>query len=199
MKARNWVFAAAFALLGITLVVPAVAQSDSAIVQAAKQKAGDKKSGHVYTNEDFPAAQAPADNTVASQRNDIAGSAAAEVTPDASGNKADAKSGEKKADGKSSDSAKAADDSKLKELEAKLADAKKGEQELQRKLETLQQKADSTQDSFRQNMYQDMISNQQVTLDEFRKTQESLAAQIEQEKNKTKDKTSDQEKKTDGQ
>lgn len=199
MKPGNWIFAGALAVLGIALSLPALAQSDSAIVQAAKQKASQKKSGHVYTDDDFP--QSSAQNTTApSQGSDIAGSAAQSgaASSDAANDKADPKAGEKQPDGKSAD-AKAVDNQKLKDLEAKLADAKKGEQELQRKLDTLQQKADATEDPFRKNMYQDMISNQQVTLDEFRKSQESLAAQIEQEKSKSKDAAPDQDKKTEGQ
>lgn len=188
-------FAGTLALLGFALVAPAAAQNDSAIVHAAKQKANEKKSGHVYTNEDFAESPAP-DTAAASQGTGAPGSTSGDAltAPDGS-DKADAKA-DKKADPKSADSAKAADDQKLKDLEAKLADAKKGEQELQRKLETLQEKADSTQDQFRKNMYQDMISNQQVTLSEFRREQESLGAQIAQEKSKTKDQPSDQDQKT---
>ncbi len=199
MKAGNWILVSTLALLGIALVLPAAAQNDSAVVQAAKQKASNKKSGHVYTDEDFPEHQTPPDASAATEGDDTGSAARTEENAaDPSSNKADAKPGEKKAD-KSTDSAKAADDAKLKELEAKLADAKKGEQDLQRKLATLQQRADITQDEFRKNMYLDMISNQQVNLQEFRKTQESLTAQIEQEKNKSQDKSADQDKKADGQ
>lgn len=196
MKPGNWIFAGALAVLGIALSLPASAQNDSAIVQAAKQKASQKKTGHVYTDDDFPQSSAP-DTSATSQGTDTTGSAGT-TTSDAATDKADAKPGDKKSDGKPGD-AKAADNQKLKDLEAKLADAKKGEQELQRKLDTLQQKADATQDPFRKSMYQDMISNQQVTLDEFRKSQESLAAQIDQEKSKSKDAAPDQDKKTEGQ
>lgn len=197
MKPGNWIFAGALAVLAVAFSLPASAQSDSAIVQAAKQKASQKKTGHVYTDDDFPQSSAP-DTAAPSQGTDAAAQSGA-TTTDAANDKADSKAGQKKTDGKPADAAKAADDQKVKDLEAKLADAKKGEQELQRKLDTLQQKADATQDPFRKNMYQDMISNQQVTLDEFRKSQESLAAQIEQEKNKSKDAAPDQDKKPDGQ
>ncbi|MDT8066685.1 MAG: hypothetical protein ROO76_00825 [Terriglobia bacterium] len=196
MKTRHWILASTLALLAVALAQPAAAQNDSAIVQAAKQKSSEKKSGHVYTNDDFPDSQAPPDNNTASQGDASAMTDQGDgAKADVSGDKTDAKAGDKKADPKSADAAKAADDQKLKDLEGKLSDAKKGEQDLQRKLDTLQQKADSTQDQFRKNMYLDMISNQQITLSEFRREQESLTAQIEQEKNKSKDKTADQEDK----
>ncbi len=196
MKPGNWIFASALLVLAIVLAMPAAAQNDNAIVQAAKQKASDKKSGHVYTDEDFPGTQASSATGTTDSGNEATGSTTEDTSPDPKSNKADAKTGNKETGGKSADSAKGADDEKLKELEAKLADAKNGEQDLQRKLATLQQKAESTQDEFRKKMYQDMIANQQVSLEQFRETQQSLAAQIEQEKNKNQDKGSDQEKKT---
>ena len=186
MKAGNWIFAGVLVLLGNVLVMPAVAQNDSATVRAAKQKASEKKAGHVYTDEDFPGTQAPADTTASSQGNDTSATTAGDAKPDNSGDKSDAKAGEKNTDGKSADSAKAADDEKLKDLQAKLADAKKGEQELQRKLVSLQEKADGEKEEFRRNMYLDMISNQQVTLSEFRREQENLQSQINREKDKVK-------------
>jgi hypothetical protein len=193
----------ALTLLGLAVIAtmlasPVAAQSDNPVVQATKEKATTKKARRVYTNEDFaesPQANAsvaatsasPADTSGAAK--DVDASAKQDQAPDS------AKTPEAKADaakpenGKADDAkadAKAKQNAKIKELEDKLAQAKKSEQQLRANLADLEQKASVEQSEFRRNMYLDMVSNQQVTLSEFRRTQEELEKQIEQEKSNSK-------------
>ncbi len=169
---------------GSAVAQQAAQQSDSPLVQAAKQKSTTKKAKRVYTNEDYPEtaeqpATAPADKPVTAATVAAKPGDAAKAGVPAEKDKA------KPADAKG-DQAKPAEDPKLADLESKLADAKKGESELQRKLNALQDKANNERDENRRNMYLDMISNQQTTLSEFRRTQENLQRQIEDEKDRAK-------------
>ncbi len=167
MKTFKWILSACLLTSAAVIVVPASAQNanDSAIVQAAKdtakERASDKKkTTRVYTNDDF------------SQRHeqppDSANGTAATGTPGAN---------------KPGDAAKSVNDNqKLKDLQKKLAESKGHEQDLRRQLDTLQKKADVETSVDRRNMYLEMISDQQTTLAEYRRTQNDLEKQIEEEK-----------------
>lgn len=183
-------------LLGFTVLLglaslPAIAQNDSAVVQAAKQKASTKKARHVYTNEDYPESPGAASSemSVGTVASDTKGGAVkdAGAKPDGAGT-SDAKDTAKSEDGKPDDpkaDPNAKQKSKLDELQAKLAEAKHSEEVLQKNLDDLQEKASNEQSEFRRNMYLDMVSNQQVTLSDYRRQQEQLQQQIDAEKSKT--------------
>ncbi|MGE5111426.1 MAG: hypothetical protein ACM3JB_11250 [Acidobacteriaceae bacterium] len=180
-------------LLGFTVLLglaslPAVAQNDSAIVQAAKQKASTKKARHVYTNEDYPESPEAAPRDLPAGVSDKKGGALrdAEAKPDSAAT-SDANDNTKSEDGKPEDAKadpNAKQKSKLEELQAKLAESKHSEEVLQKNLNDLQEKASNEQSEFRRNMYLDMVSNQQVTLSDFRRQQEQLQQQIDAEKSK---------------
>ena len=183
-------------LLGFTVLLglaslPAIAQNDSAVVQAAKQKASTKKARHVYTNEDYPESPeaAPSEMSADTVVSDTKGGAVkdAGAKPDGAAT-SDAKDTAKSEDGKPDDpkaDPNAKQKSKLDELQAKLAEAKHSEEVLQKNLDDLQEKASNEQSEFRRNMYLDMVSNQQVTLSDYRRQQEQLQQQIDAEKSKT--------------
>ncbi len=170
--------------LGLLVCVTALAQSDSALVQASKQKSTDKKAKRVFTNDDYPEKPelAPAPSTSASLSDTKASG-----TKDASATAADAKPAEGKSEeGKPEDKKPEAKETKQAELERKLDTSKREEQELRQKLDKLQEKANNETDENRRNMYLDIISNQQTTLSEYRHNQENLQKQIDEEKNKDK-------------
>jgi len=166
MKTLKWILSACVLTGAAVIVVPASAQNvnDSAIVQAAKktakERASDKKKTRVYTNEDFPQRH---EQPLASPNG-----TAATGTPGAN---------------KPGDAATSANgDQKLKDLQKKLAESKGHEQNLRKQLDTLQKKADVETSVDRRNMYLEMISDQQTTLAEYRRTQNDLEKQIEEEK-----------------
>jgi hypothetical protein len=174
--------------LNLLFAVTAFAQSDSSLVQASKQKSTDKKAKRVFTNEDYPEKPelTPASSSNAASLTDAKTLGAKDV-PTAM---ADAKPADSKpADGKP-DESKAEEkkpepkETKQAELEKKLDTSKREEQDLRHKLDTLQEKADNEKDENRRGMYLDIISNQQTTLSEYRRNQEELQKQIENEKNK---------------
>jgi hypothetical protein len=182
-------------LLGFTVLLglaslPAIAQNDSAVVQAAKQKSSPKKARHVYTNEDYPESPEPAPSEMSAGTlvSDTKGGAVKDAGAKAdSAAPSDAKDTAKSEDGKPEDAKadpNAKQKSKLEELQAKLAESKHSEEVLRKNLDDLQEKASNEQSEFRRNMYQDMVSNQQVTLSDFRRQQEQLQQQIDAEKSK---------------
>jgi len=160
----------------------ALAQSDSSLVQASKTKSTDKKAKRVFTNDDYPEKPelAPAPPAAASLR-DAKPSGVKEVpATTADAKQPDGKPEEGKADEKKPE----AKETKQAELEKKLETSKREEQDLRQKLDKLQEKADNEKDENRRGMYLDIISNQQTTLSEYRRNQEELQKQIENEKNK---------------
>lgn len=174
-----------FAALTLSLLfaVTALAQSDSSLVQASKQKSTDKKAKRVFTNEDYPEkpelSPAPATGSLLSDAKASDPKASPATT-------ADAKPGDGKPEGKPEEKKAEAKDSKQAELEKKLETSKREEQDLRQKLDKLQEKADNEKDENRRGMYLDIISNQQTTLSEYRHNQEDLQKQIDDEKNKDK-------------
>ena len=174
----------AFAM-SMMFATTALAQSESPLVQASKQKSTDKKAKRVFTNEDYPErpelSPTPATAPKGAAVSDVKGgatkeapSAVAEAKP-AEGRPEDGKADEKKPEVK---------ETKQGELEKKLETSKREEQDLRQKLAKLQEKADNEADENRRGMYLDIISNQQTTLSEYRHNQEDLQKQIENEKNK---------------
>jgi len=172
------------------LAISATAQSDSDLVRAAKAKSTAQKAKHVYTDADFPdkPEAAPAEPATEStggvaKTPDSSDSKAADAS--AAGGQADAAktSGDKPGAGTD---AKANDKNKVKDLQDKLEEAKKGEADLQRKLDTLDEKAKNEKDEFRKNMYLDMVSNQQSTLSDYRRKEEQLQKQIDERKSEEK-------------
>ncbi len=164
--------------MGLIFAVTAMAQSESALVQASKQKSTDTKARRVFTNDDYPerpdlAPTAPATGAAISAEKGGAAKEGVPSTPDP-----------KQTAAKTDEKAPETKESKQGELEKKLETSKKEEQDLRQKLAALQQKADSETDPNRRGMYEDMISNQQTTLSEYRRNQEDLQKQIDDEKNK---------------
>jgi hypothetical protein len=182
----------------------AMAQSESDLVRAAKEKPA-QKAKHVYTDSDFPerpqaASVEPATGTVVGDMGSAkapdsgvakasdAAAAPTDASKTADGN-SDAKPDSKtdaKADAESKQAAKVAD------LKNKLAQTKRDEEELQQKLDTLDQKAKNEKDEFRKNMYLDAASNQQITLSDYRRKEEQLQKQIDDE-GKKQEKTDNKE------
>jgi hypothetical protein len=173
-----------FTAISLTLLfgMTALAQSDSSVVQASKQKSTDKKAKRVFTNEDYPekpelapapsASMSLSDSKVSGTKEVLATTADAKP---AEGKSEEGKTEEKKPEPK---------ETKQAELEKKLDTSKREEQDLRQKLDKLQEKADNEKDENRRGMYLDIISNQQTTLSEYRRNQEELQKQIENEKNK---------------
>ena len=157
-------------LIAITLLgaAPVAAQNESALVQATKQKATDKKAKRVFTNDDYP--EQP-DAAASDSKEKQAGKA------DASKPTSDSKNDpQQKVDA----SAKGATEkeAKVAQLQRELDLSKKAEQELRDKLDKEAEQARTASTEFRRNMHYDAISNQQVTLAEFKKKQEELEKQI---------------------
>ena len=168
--------------LSSLFAVTALAQSDSSLVQASKQKSTDKKAKRVFTNDDYPEKPelAPASSSAASL-SDTKGHGTKEVPATT----ADAKPVDgKPEEGKAEEKKPEPKETKQAELEKKLDTSKREEQDLRQKLDKLQEKADNEKDENRRGMYLDIISNQQTTLSEYRRNQEELQKQIENEKNK---------------
>jgi hypothetical protein len=169
--------------LSLLLAVNALAQSDSAVVQASKQKSTDKRAKRVFTNDDYPEKPelSPAPSTAGVVLSDSKRGASKEAPAVT----ADAKPGESKPeDGKAEEKKPEVKETKQAELEKKLETSKREEQDLRQKLDKLQEKADNEKDENRRGMYLDIVSNQQTTLSEYRRNQEELQKQIENEKNK---------------
>lgn len=176
----------------------AMAQSDSDLVRAAKEKSA-QKAKHVYTDSDFPQhpEAAPAEAVTGTIVSATAGAAKASdsgpsgeaKSSDTAGVQGDAsKPGDAKSDSKPDGKADATSkqNAKLADLKDKLAQTKRDEEALQQKLDTLDEKAKDEKDEFRKNMYLDMVSNQQLTLSEYRRTEEQLQKQINEGKNEEK-------------
>jgi hypothetical protein len=176
---------AAFTLSLMCATTTALAQSESALVRASKQKSTDKKAKRVFTNDDYPEkpelSPAPAATATGAMVSDAKGGAEKEAPAES----ADAKPANgKPGDGKVDEKKPEVKETKQAELEKKLDTSKKEEQDLRQKLAKLQEKADNETDENRRGMYLDIISNQQTTLSEYRHNQEDLQKQIENEKNK---------------
>jgi len=169
--------------LSLLFAMTALAQNDSSLVQASKQKSTDKKAKRVFTNDDYPEKPelSPAPAATGTSVSDAKGGMPKEVPAAA----ADAKPADgKPEEGKSDEKKPVVKEPKQAELEKKLDTSKKEEQDLRQKLAKLQEKADNETDENRRGMYLDIISNQQTTLSEYRHNQEDLQKQIENEKNK---------------
>lgn len=169
--------------LGLMFATTALAQSDSSLVRASKQKSTDKRARRVFTNDDYPEKPelAPAPSATGAAVSDSKGGTAMEApSATADGRPADAKPG----DGKGDEKKPEAKETKQAELEKKLETSKREELDLRQKLVKLQEKADNETDENRRGMYLDIISNQGTTLSEYRRNQEDLQKQIENEKNK---------------
>jgi hypothetical protein len=128
--------------LSLMFATNAVAQSDSSLVQASKQKSTDKKAKRVFTNDDYPEkpelSPAPAAATMGATASDAKGDAKKE----APATLAEAKPAEgKPEDGKADEKKPEAKETKQAELERKLDTSKKEEQDLRQKLAKLQEKA----------------------------------------------------------
>jgi hypothetical protein len=168
--------------LSLMFVIPTAAQSDSTVVQASKQKSTDKKAKKIFTNEDYPEKPELSPASIPS----TAGATGRDTKPGADKTVphvgAEGKPVEVKLDEKQGE----VKETKQALLEKKLDTAKREEQELRQKLAKLQEKADNEADENRRGMYLDIISNQQTTLSEYRRSQEDLQKQIEDEKNKDK-------------
>jgi hypothetical protein len=175
--------------LGLLVGMTAVAQSDSSLVQASKQKSTDKKAKRVFTNDDYPEkpelSPAPAGPAGAVISDAKGGAAKDGPVAVADGKPADEKTADgKPADAKADDKKPEVKETKQAELERKLDTSKREEQDLRQKLAKLQEKANNETDENRRGMYFDIISNQQTTLSEYRRNQEELQKQIEDEKSK---------------
>ena len=161
------------AVLACLVALPVFGQ-ESDLAQAAKEKASTKKARHVYTNDDYPErpdlAAGPTVGATATVAN------GATVKP-ANGAEPKAEDGKPAADGKTAPPADP-NAAKVADLKKQLEEAKKAEQTLRDQLADLDQKASKEPDEFRRRMYNDMVSNQQVTLTEFQKKQAELEKQI---------------------
>jgi len=198
MKNGRILLLSVFMLGSIFFSMSAMAQSDSDLVRAAKEKSA-QKAKHVYTDADFPEhpEAAPAEAIKGTNVNPSAGTAKASDsgssgegknsdTPGVQGDASKPEDG--KSDSKPDAKADAASkqNAKLADLKDKLAQTKRDEETLQQKLDTLDEKAKNEQDEFRKNMYLDMVSNQQSTLSDYRRKEEQLQKQIDEGKSEEK-------------
>jgi len=165
---KNWKCYGLLMALTLLGAAPVVAQNDSVLVQATKQKATDKKAKRVFTNEDYP-----------EQTDSVASGSTAKPVAKSDPSKAatDAKNDPQT---KTETGSKGATEkeTKVAQLQRELDLSKKAEQELRDKLDKEAEQARTAPTEFRRNMHYDAISNQQATLAEFKKKQEELEKQI---------------------
>jgi hypothetical protein len=159
---RKYRLVSASVLICLGLVaVPIVSAEQDSPPAAASQEKKITKAKHVYTDDDVPAIR---------ERAGVSNVVSGPVE-------------EKMPETKAADKPATA-----LELQKEMDLVKHDKDLLQRRLTELQDKADQATDPFRKKMYEDSISNQQVTLSDFDKQLKDLEAKLAEQDKKEKEK-----------